>query len=96
MSGVLRISYDNANEMREKLCTAVRRLGYHVTPALPERITVGELARRVGRELSTVSMSLRRKSCPPFESLRGKKQILWLEPTEKLMTYLRENRKGIR
>lgn len=96
MNGVLRISYADEHEKERKLCAIVRALGYRVEPGLPERITVGELARRVGRKAGTVSMSLRRPHCPPFESKRGKKQIIWLEPNPELLAFLSEDRKGQR
>lgn len=55
----------------------------------PPRSTVGELARRVGRNCVNVCISLKRKSCPPFVCARGKTgRILWLEPTPELLRYL--------
>jgi hypothetical protein len=92
----LRISYDTIQERDEKLISIVRRLGYRVEPALPERLTVSQLADRVNRRPDTVSMSLKRPSCPPYECLRGKRRILWIEPSAALLAFLSEDRKGQR
>lgn len=92
----LRISYSDEHERTRKLLAIVERLGYVVTAAPAERITVGELAGRVQRPLSTVSRALRRASCPDFVGKQGMKRIVWIEPNAKLLAFLGENRKGKR
>ncbi len=96
MTGKLTIHYADEHEKTRKLLAIVTALGYVVTAAPAERITVGELARRLRRPISTVSMSLRRPSCPPFVGKQGVKRIVWLEPNPRLLAFLRENRKGMR
>lgn len=77
------VHYESDSELCQKLRTILAR---KEPPA--ERITVGELARRTGLNLSNLSTKLRRPDCPHFVSHRGKKRILTLEPNEQLIAYL--------
>lgn len=78
---------DNA-ELVAKLRAVAASFGYTMTKANPGRVTVGELAKLVHRPVSTVSRALSRPSCPPFVAKRGKKRILWLEPNDRLLSFL--------
>lgn len=91
MTGKLTISYSSEAERLAKLKSVVARLD-----PPPERISVGELARRTGRRVSTVSRALRRPSCPGFIGKQGKRRLLWIEPTTALLAWLAVNRKGER
>lgn len=91
---VLRISHSSEDELDRKLTVIMQRRGFHVEKAAAERITVGELARRVGRNLTNVSTMLRQSDCPSFVHNKGKRRILWLEPNERLMTHLTPTPKG--
>lgn len=92
----MRIDYEDETERDKKLISIMQSLGYVVTPAHPERITIGELARRTQRRVSTVSRALRRPSCPPYVGKQGIRRIVWIEPNAKLLAFLGENRKGQR
>lgn len=81
------LDYRDDAELARKCQSILDTIGHK-----PERITVGELARRLGRHTTTVSVSLRRRrrrSCPEFRHALGKKRILWLEPTRELLEYLK-------
>lgn len=95
-AGVLRLTHESEVDLTAKLAHILRRRGYCVTPAQPERLSVGQLARLVGRPVSTVCMSLRRPSCPPFVSAKGKRRFIWIEVNERLLSFLRDWRKGQR
>lgn len=82
------LQYENNAELDRKLKTIMERRGFHVSPIAPERISVAELARRVGRPVPSVSKSLRSLSCPSFERKMGVRRILWLEPNDRLLSYL--------
>lgn len=85
--GVLRISHESQDELERKLVVIMERLGYRVEkPA--EQITVSELAKMVGRPLSTVSRSLRRPTCPDFDRVRGTRRTLRLTPNPRLIAFL--------
>lgn len=84
----LRISHSTEDELNRKLTAIMHARGFVVSRAAPERISVGELAKRVNRRVSTVCRSLRRQNCPPFESRKGKRRTLWIEPNERLISYL--------
>lgn len=92
----LRLSYADEAELDGKLKAIMHRRGFVVAPAAPERITVGELARRLGRNISNVSTQLRSKHCPPFESGMGKRRIVWLIPNDRLLSFLRNATPGQR
>lgn len=77
------LQYENDAELCQKLRSILLR---KEPPA--ERISVGELARRTGLNLTNLSTKLRRPDCPHFVSHRGKKRILWLEPNDALMRFL--------
>jgi len=89
----VRFSYADDGELDRKLIATLEKRGYHVTRKSTERITVGELARRVGRPLQTVSAMLHRDDCPLANVQYGfgqiRKRILWLEPTERLIDWLK-------
>lgn len=93
-STVLRISHESEDELDRKLIAIMTHRGYVVTKAAPDRITIAELAKRVGRRVSVVSRSLTRPSCPPFEALKGKRRTLWIVPNDKLISYLTTNPSG--
>lgn len=82
-------SHETDEELTRKLIAVLEARGYRVTK--PETaITVGELARQLGRNTNSVSRSLVRPSCPIFASTRsGTGRILSLEPSEKLLKYLK-------
>lgn len=84
----LTIHFEDEQERDRKLRAIMERLGYTVTANPPERITIGELARRVRRPVSTVSRSLRRGSCPAFIGKQGVRRILWIQPTPALLLFL--------
>ncbi len=54
----------------------------------PERLTVGELSRRVGRRVSCVSRALRAPSCPDYVGKQGLRRLLWVEVNTGLLAYL--------
>lgn len=93
---VLRIQYEDEQEKVRKLRAVLARLGYRSELANPIRMTVGELARSLGRNVSNVSTQLRRKHCPPYVSGKGKRKILWIEPNDDLLSYLTHNTPGRR
>lgn len=93
---VLRIQYEDEAEKVAKLRSILGRLGYRSELANPQRLTVGELAKMLGRNMSNVSTQLRSKHCPPFVSAKGKKRILWLEPNDDLLSFLANSTKGQR
>lgn len=84
----LTIHFEDEHERNRKLVVIMEKLGYTVTANPVERISVGELARRVNRRVSTVSRSLRRAGCPPFVGKQGKRRLIWIEPTRALLAYL--------
>lgn len=86
---------DNA-ELIGKLKIIAHRFGYRMERAFTERITVGELARRTGRNLSNVSTRIRSKHCPPFVFGVGRRKILWLEPNDQLISFLTNSTPGQR
>lgn len=92
----IKISYADEDELNRKLSSIMHRRGFVVTKADPERMTVGQLARMVGRPVSTVSRALKRPSCPPFESGRGRVRKVWIAPNARLLAFLRDWRKGQR
>lgn len=85
---VLRIAFSSEDELNRKLCEVMRKRGFEVAPAQKERLTVGQLAKRINRPVSTVSRSLTRPTCPEFVCQRGKKRIVWLEPNDRLLSFL--------
>lgn len=93
---VLRISYTDEAEKVAKLRSILGRLGYRSELANPGRVTVGELAKLVHRNLSNISTRLRSPHCPPYVSARGKRRILWIEPNDALLSYLTNNTPGHR
>lgn len=95
-TSTFKLSHASEDELTRKLIIVMQRRGYRVERANPERISVGQLSKRVGRPLSTVSRSLRRPSCPPYVAGRGKTRLLWVEVTAGLLAYLRDWRKGQR
>lgn len=84
----LTITFEDDAERDRKLASIMQTLGFTVTRTPPERVTVGELAKLVGRSVATVSRSLRRGSCPDFNGRQGVKKLLWLEPNPQLIDYL--------
>lgn len=88
------IEYNDNAELCAKLAAMLVDFGYVVKrPDNKKRITVGKLAKLVGRPTHSVSRSLRAPSCPPFVSVRGPKRILSIELTDDLLTFLRLGRK---
>lgn len=92
----LRLNYRDEADLDEKLKIILECRGYIVFTATKERISVRELARRVGKNLSNVSTRLRSPHCPAFVCAMGKKRILWLEPNERLLSFLRNSTTGQR
>lgn len=85
-------SHKTDEELYTKLATVLRARGWTVTPPerKPERITVQELSRRMGRSAQSVSRSLRRSRCPAYDCHLGESgRILWITPTEELERFLR-------
>jgi len=82
------LTYSDNAELCAKLKSIAARFGYRMEKLDPGRLTVGELARLVHRPVSTVTRSLQRPSCPEFVSKRGKRRILWIEPNDRLISYL--------
>jgi len=85
---ICKISYADNAELIAKMKSIAARFGYIMTAADPGRLTVGELAKLVHRPVSTVTRSLRRPSCPEFVFAKGKRRILWIEPNDRLVSYL--------
>ena len=86
---VTKFSHQTEDELIRKLTATLNKLGYVVTKASPERITVGALAKLVNRNVTNVRTRLRSPHCPPFVHAKGKCRILWLELNEPLLAYLR-------
>lgn len=95
-SSVLRISHTDTADLVAKLRVVLGRLGYRVENANPGRVSVGELARLVHRNVTNVSTRLRSPHCPPYVSAKGKRRILWLEPNERLLSFLANSTPGQR
>ena len=80
---------DSRPELVAQVARWLEHQGYDVTLRANE-ITVGELAKLLGRKLPGVSISLCRKSCPPFHAIRGASgRIIKLTPTDQLLNHLR-------
>lgn len=90
------VEYSDQAEMIVKLRAIASRLGYELTKAAPERISVGQLARLVGRPVSTVSRALRRPSCPDFQARQGRRRIVWIIASPALLSFLRNSTPGQR
>lgn len=90
----LRLDYSSEDELNRKLRIIMRKRGFVVTDAAPQRLSVGELAKLVQRPVSTVSMALKRPSCPEYDCKRGKRRILWIELNDRLLSFLSEWRMG--
>lgn len=93
---VLRISHTDTADLVAKCKVILGRLGYRVEKSGPCRLTVGELAKLVHRNTSNVSTRLRSPHCPPYVSAKGKRRILWLEPNERLLSFLANSTPGQR
>lgn len=93
---ILRLTYSDEADLDAKLKSIMHRRGFVVEPAAPERLTVGLLAKRLGRNLTNVSTQLRSAHCPPFERQMGKRRILWLVPNDRLLSFLRNATSGQR
>ena len=85
---VLRLSYADEDELDRKLIAVMTRRGFTVEKRA-SGITVGELARMVGRSAGSVSRSLRRASCPQFDGVRGKRRYVSIIANERLLGYLK-------
>lgn len=90
------LQYEDNAEMVAKLKVVLARFGYRVEQANPIRMSVGELAKSLRRNLSNVSTQLRSPHCPPFVSAKGKRRILWLEVNDQLVSFLQNTTKGQR
>lgn len=95
-SSVLRISHTDTADLVGKLKVILGRLGYRVENANPGRVTVGELAKLVHRNTSNVSTRLRSPHCPPYVSAKGKRRLLWIEPNDRLLSFLTNAHPGQR
>jgi hypothetical protein len=84
----IQLSYEDDADLCRK-CRAI----IEAREPKPERITIGDLARRVGRPVPCVSRALRRPSAPPFIGRQGKRRLLWIEPTTELLAWLINGRK---
>lgn len=88
----LRLSYTTEDELDRKLCVIMQRRGFRVEKAGVEPVTVGELARQVGRHPRSVSRSLHRYGLDRFRADIGsgkqKRRIKRLWPDERLVRYL--------
>lgn len=91
------IEYKDNAELCAKMTAVLLDFGYVVKrPEPTRRLSVGELAKLVGRSSSSVCRSLKRVQCPPFVAIHGKKRIIALEPNDALLTYLQNNTPGQR
>lgn len=86
---VIRISFADEQEMDRKLVAIMEKRGFRVERLEPAQLTVSQLARVVKRNFKSVSRSLHRISCPPFDCVKGKKRILKLTPNPRLLAYLK-------
>lgn len=90
----VRFTYADDAELDRKLIATLEKRGYHVTRRTFERITPGQLARRLGRSIQAVSRRLHKRDCPLAGVTYGcggiRRRILKLEPTERLLEWLRK------
>lgn len=85
---VLRIEYQSQDEKARRLIAILSAMGYRVERTTLPAVTIPELAARVGRHPRSISRSLRRVSCPPFEAKRGRRRIITLVPNDRLIAFL--------
>ena len=90
------IRYESQDELVAKLRLVLRKLGWESAPVVPQWVSVSELARRAGRGLTGVSKALRAPHCPPYRCIKGKRRITAIEPSEALLSWLRNNYAGAR
>jgi hypothetical protein len=85
-------NYDSEQSLNEQIIRFMAKRGFIVERACPERITVKELAARVGRKVGSVSRSLRSPRCPAWDAITGRgerrRRILRIAPSERLISFL--------
>lgn len=87
---ILRIVYEDEAQLDRKLEEIMRKRGFALIPLRPRLLTVGELARELGRSPASLSRSLHRPSCPRFDATYGatRKRILKLAVNTELIEFL--------